>query len=46
MGISLQDAFLIEVDTYFELLDLFQESMGHDGRARNASQSDIDNFLL
>ena len=47
MGISLSDAFLIEIDTYFELVDLFMESMGRsEGSSREATQSDIDNFLL
>lgn len=47
MGISLTDAFLIEIDTYFELVDLFQESMGrNDDLPMEASQFDIDNFLL
>lgn len=47
MGISLSDAFLIEIDTYFELVDLFMESMGRsESSSREATQSDIDNFLL
>lgn len=47
MGISLTDAFLIEIDTYFELVDLFMESMGKsEDSSREATQSDIDNFLL
>lgn len=47
MGISLGDAYFIELDTYFELVDLFQESMGGSRpMSREASQSDIDSFLL
>ena len=46
MGIPLRDACFIEIDTYFELVDLFKESMGHVEGHRNATQSDIDNFLL
>ncbi len=47
MGISLSDAFLIEIDTYFELVDLFMESMGRsESSSREATQTDIDNFLL
>lgn len=46
MGIPIRDAYFIEIDTYFELVDLFKESMGHAEGHRNATQSDIDNFLL
>ena len=46
MGIPLRDACFIEIDTYFELVDLFKESMGTSEGRRNATQSDIDNFLL
>jgi hypothetical protein len=47
MGISLADAFLIEIDTYFELVDLFMKSMGRsESSSREATQTDIDNFLL
>lgn len=46
MGIPIRDAFFIEIDTYFELVDLFKESMGASEGRRNATQSDIDNFLL
>ena len=46
MGIPIRDACFIEIDTYFELVDLFKESMGHAEGHRNATQSDIDNFLL
>ena len=46
MGIPIRDAFFIEIDTYFELVDLFKESYGSSERGRNATQSDIDNFLL
>lgn len=48
MGISLKDAFFIEIDTYFELLDLFKKSMDtSDGvNKRAATQADIDSFLL
>jgi len=47
MGISIRDAFFIEIDTYFELLDLFKESMGVDeDNSRTATQTDIDRFLL
>ena len=47
MGISLRDACFIEIDTYFELLDLYRNSMNVDGSSvREATQSDIDSFLL
>lgn len=47
MGISIRDAFYVEIDTYFELVDLFAESMGGiKSKSREATQSDIDNFLL
>lgn len=45
MGISLKDAFFIEIDTYFELLDLYKESLGEKSSKR-ATQKDIDRFLL
>lgn len=43
MGISIRDAFFIELDTYFELLDLFN---GANSEEREASQGDIDKFLM
>ena len=46
MGISLRDAEFIEIDTYFELLDLFRESMSGEKKPRPATQEDIDAFLL
>ncbi len=46
MGISLKDACFIEIDTYFELIDMHKESMEKDKGPKAASQSDIDNFLL
>lgn len=46
MGIQIKDAFFIEIDTYFELLDLFRKSMGEQSRTRKATQADIDKFLL
>ena len=46
MGISLRDAFLIEIDTYFELVDLYSAQFKKDGGSREATQADIDSFLL
>ena len=46
MGIPIRDACFIEIDTYFELLDLFKKSMGDHSSSRMATQSDIDSFLL
>ena len=46
MGISLSEASFIEVDTYFELLDLYSESMSRKPNSRMATQTDIDRFLL
>lgn len=46
MGIPIRDAFFIEIDTYFELLDLFKESMGGSSGSRRATQADIDKFLF
>lgn len=45
MGISIGDAFFIDIDTYLELLDLFNKQNSDEGKAE-ASQSDIDKFLL
>ena len=47
MGISIRDACFIEIDTYFELLDLYDSSMnGENNGPKMATQADIDNFLL
>lgn len=46
MGISLRDACFIEIDTYFELLELYRESMSGEPSSRMATQIDIDKFLL
>lgn len=46
MGIPLKDAFFIEIDTYFELLDLFRESFNGGSGPRRATQADIDKFLF
>ena len=46
MGIGISDSEFIEIDTYFELLDLFKESMSHEAKPREATQSDIDAFLM
>lgn len=46
MGVSLRDAFLIEIDTYFELVDLYTSQFKKDGGSREATQADIDSFLL
>lgn len=45
MGISLSDAFFIEIDTYFELIDLYSSQFKKE-ESREATQSDIDSFLL
>ena len=46
MGISLRDAFLIEIDTYFELVVLYSSQFKKDVGSREATQADIDSFLL
>lgn len=47
MGISIRDACFIEIDTYFELLDLFKKAMGDSSdKPRVATQADIDMFLM
>lgn len=46
MGISIRDSEFIEIDTYFELLDLFNESMSNETKPRQATQADIDAFLM
>ena len=46
MDISLRDACFIEIDTYFELLEMHKESMDKEKGPKPATQSDIDNFLL
>ncbi len=46
MGISLGDAKFIEIDTYFELMDISNEAAKSDSKPKTASQADIDNFLL
>ena len=45
MGIPIADAFFIDIDTYLELLDLFNRQSGGEGKVE-ASQSDIDKFLM
>jgi hypothetical protein len=45
MGIAIDDARDIAIDTYFELMDMGRE--GQDGTGRHeATQADIDRFLL
>jgi len=47
MGISIRDACFIELDTYFELVDLFKNAMGDSSNnTRVATQADIDMFLM
>lgn len=46
MGISIRDAYFIEIDTYFELVDLFKKSMSGKDLGREATQQDIDSFLM
>ena len=47
MGISIRDACFIEIDTYFELVDLFKTAMGDSSNTpRVATQADIDMFLM
>lgn len=47
MGISLKDSELIEIDTYFEVCAIFNESFSEIGENnRQATQKDIDNFLI
>lgn len=46
MGISLKDTDLIEIDTYFELIDLFRASISPHSTQRAATQGDIDAFLV
>ena len=46
MGISLSEASFIQLDTYFELLDLFSKQMSGKPSNRMASQLDMDKFLL
>lgn len=46
MGISLFEASFIQLDTYFELLDLYSKQMSGKPSNRMATQSDIDKFLL
>lgn len=46
MGISLRDAFFIEIDTYFELLDLYNKQNANGITTHYASQEDIDRFLF
>ena len=46
MGISIRDAHFIEIDTYFELLDLFKELYAGKTNNRQATQDDIDKFLF
>lgn len=43
MGISIRDAQCIEIDTYFELIDLFSKQ--GQTQEREATQEDIDAFL-
>ena len=46
MGISIRDAYFIEIDTYFELVDLYKKSMSSAEGTREATQSEIDSFLM
>ena len=47
MGIGIDDAHYIEIDTYFELIEIFSESLVKtNDTPRRATQADIDNFLL
>jgi len=46
MGISIRDAYFIEIDTYFELVDLYKKSMSSVEGTREATQSEIDSFLM
>ncbi len=46
MGIPLSDACFIEIDTYFELMDISNEVAKSDSKPKKASQNDIDKFLL
>ena len=47
MGIPIRDACFIEIDTYFELVDLFKTAMGDSSNnTRVATQADIDMFLM
>ena len=46
MGISVRDAYFIEIDTYFELVDLYKKSMSSVEGTREATQSEIDSFLM
>ncbi len=47
MGIAIGDAYHIEIDTYFELIEIYSESLDKTSNApRMATQADIDNFLL
>ena len=47
MGIPLRDACFIEIDTYFELVDLFKNATSDSSNnPRVATQADIDMFLM
>ena len=47
MGISIRDACFIEIDTYFELVDLFNNAASDSSnKTRVATQADIDMFLM
>lgn len=46
MGISVRDAYFIEIDTYFELVDLYKKQNGGSENIREATQNEIDSFLM
>ena len=46
MGISVRDAYFIEIDTYFELVDLYKKQNSGGENIREATQNEIDSFLM
>jgi hypothetical protein len=46
LGISIEDAKYLDLLTYFELIELEMKVIQGNGTGREATQSDIDSFLL
>jgi len=46
LGISIKDSEFIDIETYFEIVDLHLKTIDYDNQSRRATQSDIDKFLL
>ncbi|MCL2521253.1 MAG: hypothetical protein FWE36_00160 [Erysipelotrichales bacterium] len=46
MGISVKDSEFIDIDTYFEMVEIEIKMLKGESGERKATQADIDRFLL